>query len=68
MSLTLRVFPEPKSLLSRSPAARLEQLTELWAPMVYAECGCCLGRDESRGVITREQFLRLLDMPEDECS
>lgn len=58
----IEIMP-PKTLLSDSPAARMEQLLELWAPMQYDECGCPLGRDESAGVITKAQFLELLDTP-----
>jgi hypothetical protein len=54
---TLRVLPK----LPDAPAARLDMLLDMWAPMTYDECGCPLGRDESAGVITREQLLELLD-------
>lgn len=60
---TFRVLPErerPRSVLSKTPAARLAQLEELYAPMVEQPDGTWR-RDESCGVISKEQFMKLLD-------
>lgn len=49
----------------KTPAARMELLTDLYAPLVEDEDGFWF-RDPECGVITREQFIRLLTMPVDE--
>lgn len=61
MTHDMKTFPTP--LLAKSPGARLEQLLDLYAPMVEREDGT-RERDPSLGVISREDFVRLLDMPE----
>lgn len=58
----------PPTLLSDVPAVRYAQLCELYAPSVYDECGRLIGHDPSLGVITREQLLRLMDLPTGEAS
>jgi hypothetical protein len=54
------VSDRPKSALAKTPAERLEQLMELYAPMTEQPDGT-FTRDSSLGVITKEQLLRLLD-------
>lgn len=46
-------------------AARLEQLLDLYSPMVEREDGT-MERDPAFGVISKEDFLKLLNMPDEE--
>ena len=50
-----------------SPANRLEMLMDLFAPVVESRCETCghvtSRRDPSAGLITREQFMELLEAP-----
>ena len=55
----------PKSLLSTSPAARLEQLLDLYSPMVEREDGT-IERDPAHGFISKADFLKLLEIPDEE--
>ncbi len=50
----------PKSLLSDSPAVRLEQLWDLYAPK--DEDGV---RHPEYGVISKDDFMKLLELPAD---
>lgn len=45
-----------------SMAARLERLLDLFAPMTEQPDGTIM-RDPEHGLITREDFIRLLDAP-----
>lgn len=51
------------SRIPEAMAGRLEWLMDLFAPRVYDDEGEYLGRDESLGVISREDLMRLLDEP-----
>jgi hypothetical protein len=58
---TLRVFPN----VPRTPAARMAILEALWRPPIFDEDGYLVGYAEpGEGLITTEQFLELMDMPQ----
>lgn len=47
--------------MPRTLAGRMEFLMDLYAPPVFNDDGEQIGRDESAGIISREQLLELLD-------
>lgn len=61
----MKVFPT--NLFAMSWAGRFEQLIDLYAPRKLDENGEPTGeRCPGEGIITREQFLALLDKKEDQ--
>lgn len=49
-------------MMPRTPAGRLSWLLDLHAPPMYDDDGEFIGRDETGGLISREQLLELLEM------
>lgn len=53
---------DPRWQLCGSLAARLERLLDLYAPLTPLADGTMV-RDPDMGIITKEQFIELLDTP-----
>lgn len=59
-----RIMEEAKRLgITQTPAARFEQLHDLYAPLTMNEAGEMV-RDPANGLISRDEFLRMLDAPD----